>query len=981
MRKINLRKWVCSVLILLLAVQMPAGIAMGSGEGLLSSAAPTVVKVESENDFTVALRSDGTVWIWGRNYAGQLGNGAVDSESRRYPEKVDGLGNAFIKDIAAGGAFVLALDSAGRIWQWGCFIPDLTSCGSHTPITSPSIVMVDGEPLIAEEINAGRSIAMARTANGEVWTWGSAELAGWGEPSYEADYSDYIPEPSRVVDSSSGPLTDVVQIAGSFDHALALKSDGSVYVWGINLNRALGVSGSDTSLKFPAATKIELPNHPVASKVVASSFANTSIVVTDQGVYGWSNSGRNLGLGYTDAFLPTMLPFLDGLTDIVVGSQHVYGLTAEGGVIRTADPDYGTVALTEFGEIESLFTGNNRIFALASSGTVWTAGENRYDSAYNLLGNGLMGINGWYWETPEYAPMPMLEFDALPPAAESYSLDPSGKRYWLYADFPVGRFDLVVVKLYDDSGNLIDDPVVYARGQEEGVFGIAYESPELVPGHYWIDLYSEDTERNKKSEIVSVHFEIKPLEFKLYLYGAPDEFELDIEDPSAQPVEHIEYDAYPGEFYDLYEFEGYDDISYYLTSKTPGYSLSIDYVESKYGTIYEAFVIPDTEPIVKEYNLEIVDGRLSGDFIYLRDPVTDAEAVEGYKTYFTDAAGNVIQELEDSFEPDYGGYTWYLSNGVDIPEGATYLRLFMIKNGVEQPTYYKLWLEQLPLPAATVKDHHPAVDQLKAELAFNGLEDASRIGFYKIVAEPEGFSDLAGSTVGLIPAGQMSYNLHLPEISLLPRERLTFYAVDKNGFTSLASAPIPVVDDMTAQSAKIDYEAKYDFELGGLAGPDSLTFMDEDPRPGHLAGFVRWTRPSELADSTLVYDIYYGDPNGKILGGLARVRQPAHAPAEVSFRFDSGSVPSGAASLVIVALKSFDYEYDPSWGIIVLNDVIVPSELVRSALGLAPEDKIMLSHVASFVIQQLNAAQPIDVTCDGIFDRRDVRILLDAAVE
>jgi Alpha-tubulin suppressor and related RCC1 domain-containing proteins len=984
MRKINLRKWICSVLVLLLAANVPAGFAQGSGYGVSSPAAPTVVKVESEEDFTVALRSDGTVWTWGQNYAGQLGNGTVSVDPRTYPEKVEGLGNVFIRDIAAGGAFVLALDSEGRIWQWGCYIPDFLSCDSHTPITSPSIVTVDGVPLIAEEINAGRAIAMARMANGEVWTWGSVEMAGWGEPSSEADYSDYSPEPSRVVDAS-GPLADVVQIAGGFDLAMALKSDGSVQVWGINVNRSLGVPG-DSSLKLSVATKIDLPNNAIAVKIAAASYSLSSVVVTDQGVFGWSDSGSKLGLGYTDAFLPQHLPFLDGLTDIIVGYQHIYGLTAEGGVIRTTDPDYGTTALTTLNGkgIDSLFIGYKRVFALAS-GTVWTAGTNRYAAnmmgqtryAYNLLGNGYMGSSAGYRETPEYEPLPMLEFDALPPAAESVQLFQEGRSFQLYFNFPVGQYDKVGIKVYNSSDNLEFEDTIDRWG--EGYFSGWFhpDDLELEFGHFRIDIYSYDSERDKQSEITTIHFELKKKQFMLYLFGAPDGFELGIREGDGEPIE--DYEVYPGEFYDLYVFEGYDDINYILYSNTPGYSLSLNSVDSEDGTLFEVVVIPDTDPIVYDFGFEIVDGKLFADSNpYWLEPSIDAGFVEGYKAYFTDAAGNTLGEIE--VEKQYISYyelnVINLEEGVDIPDGAAYLQPYMIKNGVEQPIYYKIWLEPLQLPPMTLKDQHPAADHLKLELSFDGLGDESRIAFYKIVAEPESFSQSV-RTVGLIPAGQTAYHLHLSDFTLYPWERLALYLVDKSGYTSLSSNPVTVVDNMTAQFGVIDYEEHYNFyEPGNLTAPDAPTFVDEDPRSGHLAGFVRWARPAGYSYSSFVYDVYYGDLNGNIIGGLARIRQPVNAPDEVELHFDGSGLPPGAASLVIVALKNFDFEYDSTWATIMLNDVIVPSELVRSALGLAPEEPIALSHVASFIIQQLNATQPIDVTGDGLFDGRDIRILL-----
>ena len=72
--------------------------------------------VSAKQSSTVALKADGTVWTWGQNTYGQLGNG-VSNGTVVYPEKIDSLSD--IIKIAAAGQTAVALKTDGTVWTWG----------------------------------------------------------------------------------------------------------------------------------------------------------------------------------------------------------------------------------------------------------------------------------------------------------------------------------------------------------------------------------------------------------------------------------------------------------------------------------------------------------------------------------------------------------------------------------------------------------------------------------------------------------------------------------------------------------------------------------------------------------------------------------------------------------------------------------------------------------------------------------------------
>ena len=114
-----------------------------------------IVAVAAGNNFSLALKADGTVWAWGFNGAGQLGDGT--QTDRLAPVQVQGPGGAGnltdVIAIAAGGYVSLALKSDGTVWSWG---------GPVTPVQVTGLANV-----IA--IARGSAHSLALKSDGTVW--------------------------------------------------------------------------------------------------------------------------------------------------------------------------------------------------------------------------------------------------------------------------------------------------------------------------------------------------------------------------------------------------------------------------------------------------------------------------------------------------------------------------------------------------------------------------------------------------------------------------------------------------------------------------------------------------------------------------------------------------------------------------------------------------------------------------------------------
>lgn len=229
-------------------------------------------------EFNLALGSDGTVWSWGGNEFGQLGDGT--QANRLLPVQVMGL--AGVSAVATGYLHSLALKSDGTVWAWGSNIYGDPGDGTQVLQLLPS--QVQGlQDIVA--IAAGDGYSLAIKSDGAVWAWGSNR---YGQLGVGAD-TPYIPTPTQVLG-----LSNVISVSAGRLHTIALKSDGSVWVWGYSYDFALGLA-TPANLSYLNAP-VRIPDITGAS-AIAAGYAS-SLVLTPAGLFAWGNGGSwELGLG------------------------------------------------------------------------------------------------------------------------------------------------------------------------------------------------------------------------------------------------------------------------------------------------------------------------------------------------------------------------------------------------------------------------------------------------------------------------------------------------------------------------------------------------------------------------------------------------------------------------------------------------------------------------------------------------------------
>jgi alpha-tubulin suppressor-like RCC1 family protein len=263
------------------------------------------------NNYFCALRADGTVWCWGQNDSGQLGNGSTTDSL--VPVQVSGISNAVA--IAPG----CALLADGTVSCWGYNVDGEVGDGTNQPRTTP--VPVQGLSNVTAITGEGSHCAL-RT-DGTVWCWGNNFNGQLGNGSAGAGTNSWTP----VQVSQATGLDTAVSITGADGHC-ALRSDGTAWCWGVNL---YGQVGDGTTTDRPTPTRV---SGSVGIVGIFATADNTCAIQGDGSLRCWgANLFDQLGINQPnqgDAVVPTPVLNLGNVVEVAMNRHSSYALRADG---------------------------------------------------------------------------------------------------------------------------------------------------------------------------------------------------------------------------------------------------------------------------------------------------------------------------------------------------------------------------------------------------------------------------------------------------------------------------------------------------------------------------------------------------------------------------------------------------------------------------------------------------------------------------
>ncbi|MBW8050104.1 MAG: T9SS type A sorting domain-containing protein [Cytophagales bacterium] len=348
------------------------------------------IAVAGGNWHSIALRSDSTVWAWGRNNYGQLGDGTTTN--RTTPVQVAGLSN--IIAIAAGAEHSLALKNDGTVWTWGWNQYGQLGNGTTSQINSNPIQVFSNSTAIA----AGTFFSMALRIDSTVWTW------GWGSYGALGD-GTAIQRTSPVL--SLYPKS--IAIAAGNWHSMSVRYDSTVWACGYNNDGQLGNDTTSGGSYNPTPVQTQLncsfvppppPPPPLPSSqttfqkffdVIATDDDDLRSVqqTSDGGYIAVGGSGNYAMSGVGNALLIKTDPYGNKLwAKTYGGSIEERGISVQ----QTTDGGYIVVGWTR-----SFGAGGRDVYLIktdTNGDTLWTK---VFGSAGNEYGNSVQQtIDGGY---------------------------------------------------------------------------------------------------------------------------------------------------------------------------------------------------------------------------------------------------------------------------------------------------------------------------------------------------------------------------------------------------------------------------------------------------------------------------------------------------------------------------------------------------------------------------------------------------------
>lgn len=311
---------------------------------------------------TVGIMSDGTLWAWGANDFGQLGDGT--RIARRTPVQI-GTANDW-QSVSAGTLHTMAIKTNGTLWGWGINGNSRLGDDTTTDRIFPAQV---GSATNWQSVCAGDTNTLAIKTDGTLWAWGYNGYAQFGDGTMN----------NRSTPYQIGTATNWKSVDTGNLHTLATKTNGTLWAWGTN---TYGQVGDGTTAVRYAPVQIGTETD---WKMIAAG-ANHSVAVKVNGVlYTWGhNQWGQLGdSSNTSRSTPNAVH--DQVQNIGAGTDHTVGTTTYGNRFYAGSNTFGQLGDGTNNHVNFIQVTNSNNHALMVSGFHHTVSLN-FDGSISICG-------------------------------------------------------------------------------------------------------------------------------------------------------------------------------------------------------------------------------------------------------------------------------------------------------------------------------------------------------------------------------------------------------------------------------------------------------------------------------------------------------------------------------------------------------------------------------------------------------------------
>jgi alpha-tubulin suppressor-like RCC1 family protein len=225
------------------------------------------IKVSSGASHNLAIKTDGTLWAWGYNNRGQIGNNSLTNALS--PIQIGSDSNW--DNVFCGNSHSFGIKTDGTLWGWGW--NRFGQLGDNTTVDKLEPIQIGTSTWL--KVSAYLSYTLGIQTDGSLWVWGNNFDGVFCNGSRDTVNLTTSPIPVRI-----GFDSDWVDIAAGDRHAIAKKSNGTVYSWGYNHQGQLG-----NGFVYYSWVLSSTPAFANASKIYCGQ--DTSLVIKDDGTIWW----------------------------------------------------------------------------------------------------------------------------------------------------------------------------------------------------------------------------------------------------------------------------------------------------------------------------------------------------------------------------------------------------------------------------------------------------------------------------------------------------------------------------------------------------------------------------------------------------------------------------------------------------------------------------------------------------------------------